>query len=85
MKREPVHIAIGSEITFDHDVSAAEPDLSTVGGLMEELERQAALLAAVAVVGGRTETRQAEYQRHRQRLVRAVERRRLVRVQGCTS
>jgi len=62
-------------MTFDRDDSAAEPDLSTVGGLMQELERQASLLVAVATGGGRIETMQAEHQRRRQRLVRALERR----------
>jgi len=62
-------------MTFDRDVSAAEPDLSTVGGLMQELESQASLLVAVATGGGRIETLQMEYQRRRQRLVRALERR----------
>ena len=33
MKREPVHTAIGSEMTFDRDDSAAEPDLSTREGI----------------------------------------------------
>ncbi len=62
-------------MTFDLDDSAAEPDLSTVSGLMQELESQAALLVAVATGGGRIETMQAEHQRRRQRLVRALERR----------
>ncbi len=58
-------------MTFDSD----ERDVSTVGGLMQEIESQAALLVAVATGGGRIETMQAEYQRRRQRLVRALERR----------
>jgi hypothetical protein len=61
-------------MSFDFD-AAPEPDVSPVGGLMEELERQAALLVAVATGGGRIETMQAEHQRRRQRLVRALERR----------
>ena len=62
-------------MTFDLDDSTAEPDVSTVGGLVQELESQAALLAAVATGGPRIETVQAEYQHRRQRLVRALERR----------
>ncbi len=62
-------------MTFDLDGSASEPDLSTVGGLVQELESQAALLVAVATGGPQIATVQAEYQRRRQRLVRTLERR----------
>lgn len=52
-----------------------ERDLTTVAGLAQELEDQAALLIAVATAGPRIETVQAEYQQRRLRLVRALRRR----------
>ncbi len=55
----------------------AEPDLSTVDGLVQVLELQAALLIAVATGGPRIESVQPEYQDRRQRLLRALERREL--------
>jgi hypothetical protein len=61
--------------TFDRDAPATEPDVSTVAGLVQELESQAALLIAVATSSLRIETVQAEHHRRRQRLVRALERR----------
>ncbi len=64
-----------STLTVDLDATAPEPDVSTVDGLVQELENQAALLAAVATGGPRIEKVQAEHQRRRQRLVRALERR----------
>jgi len=45
-----------------------EPDVSTVEGLVQELEAQAALLTTVATGGPRIDTRQAEYKQRRQRL-----------------
>jgi hypothetical protein len=51
------------------------PDLSTVGALIDELERQASLLTAVATGGPRIEHMQWEYQDRRRRLVDALQRR----------
>jgi hypothetical protein len=62
-------------MTLDPDDTTAEPDISSVEGLMQEIENQAALLIAVATGGPQIATVQAEYQRRRQRLVRALERR----------
>jgi len=65
----------------DHvGVSSADsdrPDLSTLDGLVQELENQAALLMSVATGGPRIETVQEDYTQRRQRLIRALERRRL--------
>jgi hypothetical protein len=51
------------------------PDLSTVGALIDELERQASLLTAVATGGPRIEHVQWEYQDRRRRLTEALQRR----------
>jgi hypothetical protein len=51
------------------------PDLSTVGALIDELERQASLLTAVATGGPRIEYLQWEYQERRRRLTEALQRR----------
>src|SRR5215475_2057685 len=51
------------------------PDLSTVDALIGELERQAALLTAVATGGPRIDDVKWEYQDRRRRLVEALERR----------
>lgn len=51
------------------------PDLSTVDALIEELERQAALLTAVATGGPRIQDVQGEYQDRRRRLIDALQRR----------
>jgi len=52
-------------MTLDLDATATEPDVSTVGGLVQELENQAALLIAVATGGARIETVQAMHQYRR--------------------
>jgi hypothetical protein len=62
-------------MTPDLDATATEPNVSTVDGLVQELENQAELLIAVATGGSRIDTVQAEYQRRRKQLVRALERR----------
>jgi hypothetical protein len=51
------------------------PDLSTVRELINELERQASLLTAVATGGPRIQDVQREYQDRRQRLFDALQRR----------
>ena len=53
----------------------AAPDLSTIGALIEELERQAALLTAVATGGARIQDVQWKYEDCRRRLVDALQRR----------
>jgi hypothetical protein len=53
----------------------AEPDLSTVDALIDELERQAALLTAVATGGPRIDDVKWEYQDRRRRLAEALKRR----------
>jgi hypothetical protein len=50
------------------------PDLSTVAALIDELERQTALLTAVATGGPRIEHAQWEYSERRRRLVDALQR-----------
>jgi hypothetical protein len=52
-----------------------EPDLSTVDALIQEVERQAALLTAVATGGPLIENVKWDYQNRRRRLVAALERR----------
>lgn len=52
-----------------------EPDVSTVDGLVQELERQAALLTAVATGGPAINNVMREHQDRRRRLVGALERR----------
>ncbi|MGH3304987.1 MAG: hypothetical protein ACRDOK_25625 [Streptosporangiaceae bacterium] len=52
-----------------------EPDLSTVGALIDEVERQAALLTAVATGGPKIESVTHEYKKRRRRLVDALQRR----------
>jgi hypothetical protein len=54
---------------------APDPDLGTVDGLIECLERQARLLIAVATGGPRIEKVQWQYQQRRQSLVQALSRR----------
>ena len=56
-----------------------EPDLSTVGALIDELERQAALLTAVATGGAdfRLQQVQRQYRDRRRRLVGTLQQRRL--------
>ncbi len=49
-------------MTDEPDGSAPEPDVSTIGGLVQELEHQANLLVAVATGGPLIQTVQAEYQ-----------------------
>jgi transcriptional regulator of NAD metabolism len=56
-------------------VPEPEPDLTEVGSLVQELERQAALLISVATGGPRIEAVQAEYTHRRQRLLGALARR----------
>jgi hypothetical protein len=51
------------------------PDLYSVGALIDELQRQASLLTAVATGGPRIEHVQWEYQERRQRLIDALQRR----------
>ncbi len=62
-------------MTFDLDGTTPESDISTIDGLMQELQNQAALLIAVATGGPRIQAVEAEYQRRRRQLVRALERR----------
>ncbi|MHB8717270.1 MAG: hypothetical protein ACYDAC_00040 [Candidatus Dormibacteria bacterium] len=57
---------------FPEEIDA---DVSTVDGLVQELEKQAALLIAVATGGPRIDAVQAEYQQRRRRLLPALERR----------
>jgi hypothetical protein len=52
-----------------------EPDLNTVYGLVEGLERQAAVLVSVATGGPRIETVQVQYRERRLELLPALERR----------
>jgi hypothetical protein len=52
-----------------------EPGLTSLDALIDELERQAALLTAVATVGSRIDDVQREYQDRRRRLAAALERR----------
>lgn len=52
-----------------------EPDLSTVGALIDEFERQAALLTAVATGGPKIESVTQEYKKRRRRLIDALQRR----------
>jgi hypothetical protein len=62
-------------LTFDPNEAEPVPDLSTVGALLDELERQAALLTAVATGGPRLQDVQREYQARRRRLINALRRR----------
>ena len=55
--------------------SEPEPDLTNLSALIDELERQAALLTAVATGGPRIEGVNKEYQDRRRRLAGALERR----------
>src|SRR6266571_5428307 len=55
--------------------SEPAPDLSTVDALIEEVERQAALLVAVATQGARIQDKEWEYQDRRWRLIDALQRR----------
>lgn len=52
-----------------------EPDVTTINGLVQELEAQAQLLIAVATGGPRIESAQGDYQGRRQRLLPALQRR----------
>ena len=52
-----------------------EPDLTNLDALIDELERQAALLTAVATGGPRINDVKREYQDRRRRLAGALERR----------
>jgi hypothetical protein len=52
-----------------------EPDVSSLDGVIQELENQAALLTSVATGGPRIDLVQADYLRRRQRLLPALERR----------
>ncbi len=52
-----------------------EPDLSSVAALIDEVDRQAALLTAVATGGPRIETVTREYTKRRRRLIDALQRR----------
>jgi hypothetical protein len=52
-----------------------EPGLTSLDALIDELERQAALLTAVATGGSRIDDVQREYQDRRRRLAAALERR----------
>lgn len=62
-------------MTIDLDDTTPEPDISTVDGLMQELQNQAELLTEVATGGPRFEEVEAEYQHRRRRLVRVLEHR----------
>jgi hypothetical protein len=78
--REPFSVAISNTDTMTPDMNhysddAPEPDLSTVDGLIEGLERQARLLIAVATGGPRIEDVQWQYQQRRQSLLQALSRR----------
>jgi len=57
------------------DDSTRPPDVSTIDGLVQDLEDQAALLISVATGGPRIDDVQAEYVQRRQRLIRALEKR----------
>ncbi len=52
-----------------------EPDVTTIDGLVLELEAQAQLLISVATGGPRIDEVQRDYQLRRQRLVPALQRR----------
>lgn len=52
-----------------------EPDITTIDGLVQELEAQSQLLISVATGGPRIDSVQGDYQRRRQRLIPALKRR----------
>jgi hypothetical protein len=52
-----------------------EPDVTTIDGLVQELEAQSQLLISVATGGPRIDAVQGDYQRRRQRVVPALQRR----------
>src|SRR5579859_1519443 len=75
--RVKIYPKIGIHMTFDLDSTIPDPDISTVDGLMQELQNQAALLTSVATGGPCIENVDPEYQHRRQRLVLALEHRNL--------
>lgn len=60
-------------MTFDLDTTTLDIDVSSLDGLIQELQNQASLLVTVATGGLRIQATEAEHQRRRQRLIPALE------------